>query len=157
MLVTKLLASRLFLLIVTFVVTGIVAFLMVDELLLLTSHTDPETLLKLKEDEEGIAILLVGYGVLLEGRHILQNWIAGKEVGESHITHHCEYYGFMLLALGLIIEMFYQLTAIININTVTYWTEILINYPINLYALYLLIRVLLVLLNPRGDDLPKQS
>lgn len=154
MLVTKLLASRIFLLLITFIVTGIIVFLMLDELHLLINHSDSETLLKLKEDEEGIAILLIGYGVLLEGRHILENWIAGEEVEASHLTHQCEYYGFMLLALGLIIEMIYQLTTIINIDSVSYWTEILINYPINIYALIILIKLLFILVTskPASDS-----
>jgi len=152
MLLTKLLVHRLFLLFLTFIVTGIVGYLMIDELQLLLNHTDRAALLELKEDEEGIAILIIGFGVLLEGRHILQNWIAGEEVPESHTTHLCEYYGFMLLAIGLIVEMVYQLVEIIDINSITYWAEILVNYPLNIYAIVIMVKVMIALFDPKGDE-----
>ena len=68
--------------------------LMFHEVQLLLSSLQVAELMELKEDEESIAILLVGFGVLLEGRHILQNWVAGEEVESSETTHKCEYYGF---------------------------------------------------------------
>lgn len=69
MLFTKLLANRLFLLFISLIVTGIIGTLMVHKLELMFSELSHETLAQLKEDEEGIAILLVGFGVLLEGRN----------------------------------------------------------------------------------------
>ena len=151
MLFTKLLAHRLFLLFITFIVTGIIGFLMVDELHILLNHTDRAALMELKEDEEGIAILIIGFGVLLEGRHILQNWIAGEEIEASHTTHLCEYYGFMLLAVGLIIEMVYQLVSLVDNHTLSYWVEVLVNYPLNVYTMYLMIKVMFVLFDPKSD------
>ncbi|TMO55316.1 hypothetical protein [Pseudoalteromonas phenolica] len=151
MLFTKLLANRLFLLFISLVVTGIIGTLMVHELELMFSELSHETLAQLKEDEEGIAILLVGFGVLLEGRHILQNWIAGHEVEATETTHLCEYYGFILLALGLFIEIFDQITNLIHSPLVVFWTEVLVNYPINLYAMFLLFKIIVALANPQAD------
>lgn len=147
----KLLANRLFLLFLTLVVTSLVSILMVHELHLFFAGHSEHTLMELKEDEEGIAILLIGFGVLLEGRHILQNWIAGEEVEATATTHKCEYYGFILLSLGLFIEIFDQICNLIANNTVTLWMEILINYPINIYAMFLLVKVFLILADTSKD------
>lgn len=151
MFIAKLLAHRLFLLTITLFVIAIIGVLMVSELQLFLAHHYHESLETLREQEEGIAILLVGFGVLLEGRHILQNWVAQKEVETSETTHHCEYYGFVLLALGLIIEMVEQLTKLVHIPDFTFWSEILINYPINLYALFLLSKVAFILADAKSD------
>lgn len=151
MLIPKILANRIFLLLITLVVATIIGILMFHELKLMLSELTPQMLAELKEDEEGIAILLVGFGVLLEGRHILRNWVAGTEVDTSETTHQCEYYGFILLSLGLFIEIFDQITNLIHSPQFVLWTEILINYPINIYAMYLLIKVALVLADEQAD------
>ena len=150
MFIAKLLAHRLFLLTITLFVAAIISVLMVSELQLFFANHYHDSLEALRE-EEGIAILLVGFGVLLEGRHILQNWVAQREVEPSKTTHHCEYYGFVLLALGLIIEMVEQLTKLIHNPDFTFWSEVLINYPINIYALILLGKVALILADNRSD------
>lgn len=73
MFIPKLVAHRQFLLLIRKVVSTIIVMLMFHELQLMLSEHTLEHLHEIKEDEEGIAILLVGFGVLLEGRHILQN------------------------------------------------------------------------------------
>jgi hypothetical protein len=151
MFIPKLFAHRQFLLLISLVVSTIIAMLMFHELQLMLSEHTLEHLHEIKEDEEGIAILLVGFGVLLEGRHILQNWVAGQEVESSETTHQCEYYGFILLSLGLFIEIFDQITNLINNPLFLFWTEVIVNYPINIYALFLLIKIMFALVDPELD------
>lgn len=147
----KLLANRLFLLLISFIVVAIIGALMFHEVQLLLSSLQVAELMALKEDEESTAILLVGFGVLLEGRHILQNWVAGEEVESSETTHKCEYYGFILLSLGLFTEIFDQITNLVGKDEFLYWTEIFINYPINIYAMYLLTKVMVYLADAESD------
>lgn len=150
----KLLAHRLFLLFLAVVVVVLVATLMVMELQHFFSAHYLDAVVKIQQEEEGITILLIGFGVLLEGRHILQNWIAGHEVETTQTTHLCEYYGFILLALGLFIEMFEQISHLLHSPEITFWIEVLVNYPINAYSLYILRKVAVILSDVQSDTVP---
>lgn len=145
MFVARLLSHRLFLLPLTFVVTVLIAILMYQELVLVLSEHSWALLEQLKEEEESIAILLIGYGVLLEGRQTLLGWANQDESLPSEMTHRCEYYGFVLLALGLFIEIVDQCIAFVPSYEVAIWIELLVNYPMNLYAFYLLFQTLVTL------------
>ena len=72
--------------VVALVVVVLVATLMVMELQHFFSAHYLDAVVKIQQEEEGITILLIGFGVLLEGRHILQNWIAGHEVETTQTT-----------------------------------------------------------------------
>lgn len=153
MFVANVLSHRLFLLVTTLFVTVLTAALMWQEVALFLAHADLHTLHQLKESEESIAILFVGFGMLLEGRHILQEWAAKpNEVAMTKTTEGCEYYGFVLLAFGLFIEMVDQALSFVDSAQIAIWLEILINYPMNIYGLYLLVRVMLMLANSELDN-----
>lgn len=153
----RLLSHRYFLLSATLLVITIVVILLLQELQLLLFHSW-EDLHQVKSDEESIAILLIGFGVLLEGRQTLLNWAeksnAPSDKGapsDGIVTHHCEYFGFLILTVGLFIEIVEQCVILFDEPQVHLITELCINYPLNLCGLYLMLRALLVLVNPNSD------
>ncbi|KMT64617.1 hypothetical protein [Catenovulum maritimum] len=92
--------------------------------------------------EEGIAILLICFGVVLEGREILlKRFASKKQLDIQHDTNEaCEYYGLMLLIIGLVIEVFAVFAHLIDLHPIfNFYSQVCITMPLNLYSVYLLI------------------
>lgn len=157
--VAKFLANRWFMLFLTIINLLLIFFLFYErvEIMLKTFRmTAYESLL---DDGETIAILLVGLGVVLESREtLLRKSRQGSfmQQGDEFIDeekaeweHELEYYGVLILILGLLIEMLAQFIRFMNAHFGLEGAPlpaIAIMHGFGVIALVLLMRIIWLLL-----------
>jgi len=137
---TRLLANRYVLALVVLCSLVVVVGLFVRELWILMG-TNGLHAVAIEDEQETIGVLLVGLGVLLEGRELWTRKFAGLEVSETthgNLNFACEFYGFHLLVLGLLIEVLDQGMA--------FFSEYFVVVAIFEYGLYLPLNLLAICL-----------
>ncbi|MGF1578716.1 MAG: hypothetical protein ACFCD0_05070 [Gemmataceae bacterium] len=138
----RVLVSRTFLIVVSIIVLGSVFALTLNQLAIVFSKFQFDR--AAVEDEETIGIFFIAFGVFLEGRELLALRVlhtdGEHESPEQEETNHiCEYYGFVLLVIGLAIELVDQICRMIEGLTSTVLVlEVGINVPLNLWGVWLL-------------------
>ncbi|MFN0204654.1 MAG: hypothetical protein ACKVTZ_24275 [Bacteroidia bacterium] len=162
--IAKFLANRWFMLFLTFVTLLLLFFLVFErvETVLLTHNLNAyESLL---EDGETIAILLVGLGVVLESRETLlrksRQGEEDKSEEKAQWEHDLEYYGVLILVLGLLIEMGAQVIRFINVRFGLEGAPppaIAVMHGFGMIALFVLIRIVWLLLLPNLGTKHKQN
>lgn len=138
--------------VITWVIVILIGNIMFQEISAMISHAEGlENAHEIFKQEQTVSIMLVGLGVLLEGRQLLLSWILNEDELAVHKDKNlaCEYYGFLIMSVGLLIEIIDQVLAFSITNTeLLLFLVFSINYPLNLYALYLLISIGVKLLLP---------
>jgi hypothetical protein len=142
--VVKLLAHRYFLFMITFLSAIISLRLLVREILFLLKVEEVDSLEKLFLDEETLAVLFVGIGVLLKGREVFTgeaSKVTGKERSsqDEELDDQCAYYGIMICSIGFLIEIVDQMMGFfVNSPYFSLGIQLGINFPLNIYGFVLL-------------------
>jgi hypothetical protein len=148
----KYLSHPLVLAIITWLIVILISNIMVQEVIAMLQHFDGEEISHdIFKQEKTVSVMLVGLGVLLEGRQLLLSWIFNEEELQVHNEKNlaCEYYGFLIMSVGLLIEIIDQfLEYAITSSELLLVMEFCVNYPLNLYALYLLVSIGIKLMLP---------
>lgn len=154
--VARFLASRWFMLFLTSATLLLLLFLIyerVEALLATFRFVDYHSML---DDGETIAILLVGLGVVLESRSTLlrksrQGIHPTQTMPDSERDHDFEYYGVIILIIGLLIEIGAQFIRFIN-NRLGFegapFIARLLMQGLGVVALFVLVRIIILLLTP---------
>jgi hypothetical protein len=150
--ISRLLANRYFLATLVFASALVILGLTVREILILLGK-DGLHAVAIMDEEETVGVLLVGLGVLLEGRELWTRKFAGKREGESKfgtLNFDCEFFGFHLLVLGLFIEVVDKLmTFVANQHWVIMILEYGVYLPLNLLGIWLLMRTFFQILTAK--------
>jgi hypothetical protein len=134
----KLWINRKFLLLLTVIVIAVSLTMMLAQWRTLLSAAGLARVQAIIDNEETIALMLVGLGALLEGREVMSRWVGGPH--DATLSEACEYYGFMILTVGLLIEISDQLAAVCeSIPQLVLGLQFLVNLPLNIYAIGLLL------------------
>jgi hypothetical protein len=128
--------------------------LALKEIMSIVNSDDVSSVLNILVDEETLAVLFVGVGVLLEGREVFTSRIS-KTTGKApanqdeELDEECAYYGMIILSIGLLIEIIDQFMTLIEHSPyVTFFLQFGINLPLNIYGIVLLIVISGKLLKP---------
>lgn len=160
----KFLASRGFMLFLTCATLLLLLFLLyerIGEVLATFRFGDTPQFL---DDGETIAILLVGLGVVLESRTTLlrksrQGTHAGPEKPESERDLDFDYYGIVILIIGLLIEIGAQFIHFVNARLGLEGTPLvarILMQGLGVVAFLVLIRIIILLLTPEpAESLPE--
>lgn len=160
MMVARVLASRWFMLFLTCATLLLLIFLIYErvESILTTLHLEDYHLVL--DDGETIAILLVGLGVVLESRSTLLR----KSRSAAHIVHtkaeserelDFEYYGIIILIIGLLLEIGAQFIRFINTRLGFEGAPLLarlLMQGLGIVALIMLLRIIILLLTPDPSE-----
>jgi len=148
----KYLSNSYVLALLTWVIVLLMGNIMVKEIFAIIHHIEgDQEVYKLFKQEQTISVMLVALGVLLEGRQLLLGWLYTEDEiqNEQDKNLACEYYGFIIMSIGLIIEIIDQfLSFTIQDSEWLLIAVFSINYPLNLYALAMLITIGIKLLQP---------
>lgn len=148
----KYLSNSYVLALLTWVIVLLMGNIMVKEIFAIIHHIEgDQEVYKLFKQEQTISVMLVALGVLLEGRQLLLGWLYSEEEiqNEQDKNLACEYYGFIIMSIGLIIEIIDQFLAFTIQDSEWLLIAVFsINYPLNLYALAMLITIGIKLLQP---------
>jgi len=148
----KYLSNSYVLALLTWVIVLLMGNIMVKEIFAIIHHIEgDQEVYKLFKQEQTISVMLVALGVLLEGRQLLLGWLYTEEEiqNEQDKNLACEYYGFIIMSIGLIIEIIDQFLAFTIQDSEWLLIAVFsINYPLNLYALAMLITIGIKLLQP---------
>lgn len=148
----KYLSNSYVLALLTWVIVLLMGNIMVKEIFAIIHHIEgDQEVYKLFKQEQTISVMLVALGVLLEGRQLLLGWLYTEDEiqNEQDKNLACEYYGFIIMSIGLIIEIIDQfLEFTIQDSEWLLIAVFCINYPLNLYALAMLITIGIKLLQP---------
>ncbi len=105
------------------------------------------------DQDETIALMFVALGCLMEGRAPISEWLGRKSPEDEALNDTCEYYGFMILMVGLLVELLDQVLGILKLSgTALLGFEFAVNYPLNLYALGLLAAASYRILSPKPRE-----
>jgi len=148
----KYLSNSYVLALLTWVIVLLMGNIMVKEIFAIIHHIEgDQEVYKLFKQEQTISVMLVALGVLLEGRQLLLGWLYTEDEiqNEQDKNLACEYYGFIIMSIGLIIEIIDQFLAFTIQDSEWLLIAVFsINYPLNLYALAMLITIGIKLLQP---------
>jgi len=148
----KYLSNSYVLALLTWVIVLLMGNIMVKEIFAIIHHIEgDQEVYKLFKQEQTISVMLVALGVLLEGRQLLLGWLYTEDEiqNEQDKNLACEYYGFIIMRIDLIIEIIDQfLSFTIQDSEWLLIAVFSINYPLNLYALAMLITIGIKLLQP---------
>ena len=141
-LVGRLFVSRFVLNAMSILVLALVVAITLDEIayVLFNLQFDSRTEAK----QETIGILLILFGVFLEGREVLARKVFRVEEFDhlpyqNVMNHVCEYYGFLLLVIGLGIELINQACVWIDaLHRLVLIVQASIGLPLNIWAIILL-------------------
>lgn len=148
----KYLSNSLVLALITWVIVLLMGNIMVQEFIAIIHHVKgDEEVYKIVKQEQTISVMLVALGVLLEGRQLLLGWFCTEQEIQKEQDKNlaCEYYGFIIMSIGLLIEIIDQfLTFTIKDSDWLLIVVFSINYPLNFYALIMLMTIGLKLTFP---------
>ncbi|KZN48039.1 hypothetical protein L1077_09895 [Pseudoalteromonas luteoviolacea] len=108
--------NRAFLLFPLVLICLLVTNITVEDLRFLFGHMDEHGYQNIIDNEATITILLIGFGAVMDGRKILSKraWDSKQDPSlEQHklLNETSEYYGFMLIVIGISIEIVDQLAS----------------------------------------------
>ena len=152
--IARFLANRWFMLFLTGATLLLLIFLIYERAEALLTTFRLENYQNLLDDGETIAILLVGLGVVLESRETLlrkSQQGAPKTEHPSVRDEDFEYYGVLILILGLLIEMGTQFIRFVNNRLGSATAPLIARIVIQglgVIALFVLVRVIILLLTP---------
>jgi uncharacterized membrane protein YidH (DUF202 family) len=154
----KVILSKWFLLFPLVVILFVLTSITIEEIIFLSGHFDAEGAKFIEKNEETLAILLIGFGVVMEGREIfsrkVKHMIKKKDFEEHHeLNDISEYYGFILLVIGLFIEIVDQIARYAhNYENFVLFLEAGVNMALNgiafIYIVAALIRIFKVKIKP---------
>ncbi|KZN44984.1 hypothetical protein [Pseudoalteromonas luteoviolacea] len=106
--------NRWFLLFPLILICLLVTNITVEDLRFLFGHMDEHGYQNVIDNESTITILLIGFGAVMDGRKILSKraWDSKQDtrlVEHKQLNETSEYYGFMLIVIGISIEIVDQL------------------------------------------------
>lgn len=155
---TKLVGKRGFSAIITGVVFLILLPLVYQFIVIAVSDGDSEEKIKkLVQDQENIAVILIGIGTFLAGRKVILNWLDNLVNPDVKLTDssikECDINGFYLILLGSVMEILDQL--ILHIESffdIGIILELTLNFPLDLLSLFILGRLFFVLASGTPDE-----
>lgn len=156
MMIARFLANRWFMLFLTSATLLLLSFLIYERVTALLATFRLDNYPNMLDDGETIAILLVGLGVVLESRSTLlhkskQGTHATNSAELSERDHDFEYYGVLILILGLLIEMGAQFIRFATTHLdseITLLVARIIIHSLGFIALFVLVRIIILLLAP---------
>ena len=134
--------NRAFLLFPLFVITFVAVSVTFEEINFLSKHFDDEAVKFIQKNEETLAILLIGFGVVMEGRENFSKKVLKLLDNETFSEQHelneiCEYYGFILLVVGLFIEIIDQIALYLHeYHTLVLILEAGVNLSLNFISIW---------------------
>lgn len=93
--------------------------------------------------EETVSLLIIALGAILQGRSSMVSWLvnsgAADEAREERLSEICDYHGFFILQVGMFVEIVDQVGDYYEAYPkLILAAEFLVNYPLNLWALFML-------------------
>ncbi|MCF2907380.1 hypothetical protein L1285_03500 [Pseudoalteromonas sp. DL2-H2.2] len=107
--------NRGFLLFPLVLISLLVGSITADDLRFLLGHMDTHGYQRVIDNESTITILLIGFGAIMDGRKIFSKRLLESKNDPTLEQHSAlnatsEYYGFMLIVIGIAIEIVDQIT-----------------------------------------------
>ena len=121
------------------------------------TYKDIEAFNKLVQEENDIALILVAIGSFFLGRRLLYDWVSKRitaDVPDSvYLLEDGEIFGFYLILLAILMQVFNLIIFYINkIWDIGIILEMLINLPLDILALFLLGRLVLLVAFPKVNS-----
>ena len=121
------------------------------------TYEDIEAFNKLVQEENDIALILVAIGSFFLGRRLLYDWVSKRitaDVPDSvYLLEDGEIFGFYLILLAILMQVFNLIIFYINkIWDIGIILEMLINLPLDILALFLLGRLVLLVAFPKVNS-----
>ena len=155
--VTFLIMGRIFSTLISGGVLLLIAPLIIQFIWTALTYEDIEAFNKLVQEENDIALILVAIGSFFLGRRLLYDWVSKRitaDVPDSvYLLEDGEIFGFYLILLAILMQVFNLIIFYINkIWDIGIILEILINLPLDILALFLLGRLVLLVAFPKVNS-----
>ena len=155
--VTFFIMGRIFSTLISGGVLLLIAPLIIQFIWTALTYEDIEAFNKLVQEENDIALILVAIGSFFLGRRLLYDCVSKRITADlrdsNYLLEDGEIFGFYLILLAILMQVFNLIIFYINkIWDIGIILEMLINLPLDILALFLLGRLVLLVAFPKVNS-----